>query len=202
MNVVSEGDILARRIRISYIVAAVVAGVVIGCYVYKMVLVDGLTDTGDPAAWGQFGDYIGGLLNPIMAALAFYWLTQSVRIQHRELSDTRASLKESAEAQVKHVLTAERAARISALVGFLSSYDAEIEQLRARQDHFRPSWQKLSKGQNLDDFEIQEAHFFNAFLGDISKTQVKRTNVMNELAGLLGLPYLRSDASASEQSTD
>lgn len=43
----------------------------------------------DSEIWGTFGDFIGGILNPIIAFAAFYWLTQSVLIQKKELSKTQ-----------------------------------------------------------------------------------------------------------------
>ena len=43
----------------------------------------------DADKWGAFGDFVGGLLNPIVAFAAFYWLTQSGKLQRRELSETR-----------------------------------------------------------------------------------------------------------------
>jgi hypothetical protein len=33
-----------------------------------------------PGDWGTFGDYVGGLLNPVMGLFALYWLTKSVRL--------------------------------------------------------------------------------------------------------------------------
>lgn len=48
----------------------------------------------DPGAWGTFGDFMGGLLNPLVAFLALFWLTQSIQIQRRELRETRAALDE------------------------------------------------------------------------------------------------------------
>lgn len=50
-------------------------------------------------AWGTFGDFIGGILNPIFALFAFYWLTYSVRLQIKELRETRAELEKSTIAQ-------------------------------------------------------------------------------------------------------
>jgi hypothetical protein len=47
----------------------------------------------DPASWGQFGDYIGGLLNPLVATLALIALVISIQIQKKELSETRAALE-------------------------------------------------------------------------------------------------------------
>lgn len=50
-------------------------------------------------SWGTFGDFIGGILNPIFACFAFYWLTYSVRLQIKELKDTRSELAKASAAQ-------------------------------------------------------------------------------------------------------
>lgn len=48
----------------------------------------------DPGAWGTFGDFVGGLLNPLVAFLALFWLTRSIQIQRTELRETRLALDE------------------------------------------------------------------------------------------------------------
>lgn len=48
----------------------------------------------DPGGWGTFGDFVGGLLNPIVAFLALFWLTRSIQIQRTELRETRLALDE------------------------------------------------------------------------------------------------------------
>ncbi len=53
----------------------------------------------DQGTWGTFGDFVGGTLNPVLAALAFYWLTSSIRLQLQELRDTRDVLKETSDHQ-------------------------------------------------------------------------------------------------------
>lgn len=53
----------------------------------------------DSTKWGAFGDFIGGIINPLIAFAAFYWLTVSVAVQKRELSETKQALKETANAQ-------------------------------------------------------------------------------------------------------
>lgn len=53
----------------------------------------------DQSTWGTFGDFVGGTLNPVLAALAFYWLTSSIRLQIQELRDTRGVLEETANHQ-------------------------------------------------------------------------------------------------------
>ena len=52
-----------------------------------------------PSAWGEFGDFIGGIVNPLIAYSAFYWLAKSVRLQKTELTETRKALEESQKAQ-------------------------------------------------------------------------------------------------------
>ncbi|MEP1741619.1 MAG: hypothetical protein ABJI60_14295 [Kangiellaceae bacterium] len=54
--------------------------------------------------WGQFGDFVGGLLNPIIAFAAFVYLWISVGIQRRELADASNSLKSTQLEQQKQAL--------------------------------------------------------------------------------------------------
>jgi len=63
-------------------------------------------------SWGTFGDFIGGILNPIFALFAFYWLTYSVRLQIKELKDTRAELQKAANAQVETAIHQENIAEL------------------------------------------------------------------------------------------
>jgi large-conductance mechanosensitive channel len=40
--------------------------------------------------WGTFGDYVGGILNPVIAAFAFYLIAKTYELQKRELEATRS----------------------------------------------------------------------------------------------------------------
>jgi hypothetical protein len=114
----------------------------------------------DPAAWGQFGDFIGGILNPMIAFLAFYWLTQSIQIQKEELELTRKTLedtskaqqkaavaqeeaakaqRETVEVQLKQEAAALRAASINALSALLAANTADISSLRREADYLARS---------------------------------------------------------------
>lgn len=93
-----------------------------------------------PAAWAQFGDYFGGVLNPIvgLAALgALLWTlalqNRELRLQREELGLQREELKNSieelrrtAEAATEQSMTAKyqaeimiRSARVTGLAGLL-----------------------------------------------------------------------------------
>lgn len=80
-----------------------------------------------PENWGQFGDYIGGLLNPIMAYAAFFWLTKSVRLQKQELNETKMALQESADSQALQVDSSLMSARLTALSALSNSVMAEVQ---------------------------------------------------------------------------
>lgn len=84
--------------------------------------------------WGAFGDFMGGLLNPIVAFAALYWLTQSVKLQKTELAETRKALEGSEQAQkaqadhsAQNLRIASRAALVSALQSQISAREVEIQ---------------------------------------------------------------------------
>lgn len=52
----------------------------------------------DPAEWGQFGDYVGGLLNPTFSLIALLVLIKTMRLQVKELNQAHQEMKNSADA--------------------------------------------------------------------------------------------------------
>lgn len=75
-------------------VAIVVAIVLIGLYFWKFH--NGLAETQD--VWGQFGDYVGGILNPLFSLTALIALLYTIHLQSKELHESTEQLKASAEA--------------------------------------------------------------------------------------------------------
>lgn len=49
-------------------------------------------------AWGQFGDYVGGILNPLFSVTALFALLYTIILQSKELRDSTEQLKRSAVA--------------------------------------------------------------------------------------------------------
>jgi len=48
--------------------------------------------------WGQFGDYVGGVLNPLLSFLALVAVLIAVVLQNKELQHSREELKRSSQA--------------------------------------------------------------------------------------------------------
>ncbi|MDD5277419.1 MAG: hypothetical protein PHR16_15230 [Methylovulum sp.] len=68
----------------------------------------------DNGVWGTFGDYVGGILNPLIAAFAFYLIARTYELQKNELEATRNLLKISTDAQKDQI-------KLAALTALLNS---------------------------------------------------------------------------------
>ncbi len=62
---------------------------------YKAIWLPGFTD--HPAAYGQMGDFFGGLLNPVLAFASFMALLYTIQIQSKQLEISANELKETKE---------------------------------------------------------------------------------------------------------
>lgn len=78
---------------IGIVAIAIIAGV-FGAYISKF------SDHawGGPTEWGMFGDYVGGLANPLLSFLTIFLLIVSLYYQTQELAATREELAQSREA--------------------------------------------------------------------------------------------------------
>ncbi|QHE86507.1 hypothetical protein [Hydrogenophaga sp. BPS33] len=105
--------------------AVLLAGVIIiGAYVLNFAFEPDTVLSKDPGKWGSFGDYVGGLLNPIVALAALGLLAYSVRIQRQELAATRKALRDQADHSRDMV-------RLNAMVTVIDAHERQIAQLRA-----------------------------------------------------------------------
>lgn len=93
---VAEAARHAQRLtRLAYVGAAV-ALVALGTYVWRFF--GPLSD--QPGTWGQFGDYVGGILNPTFSFLALLALLATLGLQVRDLRISTRELQNSARALV------------------------------------------------------------------------------------------------------
>jgi hypothetical protein len=106
-------------------VVLALTGLTVAAYVWKF----GTTLSGERGDWSGFGDYFGGVLNPIFALLAFMGLLWSI---HKQGEDFRVSLEllrrqtNSAEEQV-NAMRQERAGE--EMLHVVKEVDAHIERI-------------------------------------------------------------------------
>ncbi|EGR4675497.1 hypothetical protein C4G56_RS23480 [Vibrio parahaemolyticus] len=90
---------------------------VIGIYTYNFYAYEW---SEHPEDWGTIGDYLGGILNPIISLLALVYLVKAYRSQKQELAETKNVLEQTerhneklADAQVSLANTIESQLSIS-----------------------------------------------------------------------------------------
>lgn len=102
-----------------YIIIGIIL-LVVGFYLYKFH--NGFSiENGD---WGTFGDYVGGILNPVIAAFAFYLIAKSYELQKKELAETRKLLEVSTNAQKDQI-------KLAALTALLNSNLTRISMIES-----------------------------------------------------------------------
>lgn len=122
----AQRDGLRTSLNASVFVIAVVVIIVLGVYLFNFFPQSGGVSK-QVEDWGQFGDYIGGVLNPFMAFGAFYWLTRSVSIQRQELEATRDEMRESNKSQSKLAEYQRDMVLLSALTAILRGVEFQLE---------------------------------------------------------------------------
>ena len=126
-NEENDSTELKRSIARSHWIVNALALLTFGSYIAWFWLLREQSLATDTETWGQLGDYVGGLLNPVVAYFAFYWLTKSVALQKEELAETRRALVETAQSQAEQAISASTSVRVAALTALINSTMTEVQ---------------------------------------------------------------------------
>lgn len=88
----------------------------------------------DKGDWGTFGDYMGGVLNPILAFMSFMALLYTIKLQSEELKATREELARSAKAQENSEKALAEQSQIFQQQQFESTFFGLFEQINKAAD--------------------------------------------------------------------
>lgn len=106
---------------------------VAGLYMWKF---RGGSLSNEPEKWGQFGDYLGGVVNPAVGLVTVFLVVISIAIQRREL---RASLTE-----MRHANEAARSMSLEqSLFAWLENYHSQIKAISHENNSGRRALQSL-----------------------------------------------------------
>lgn len=117
------------RVRVEAVVIATVVSmvvIVLGSFVVNFWNEPIATAT---AKWGEFGDYVGGALNPLVALAALALLAVSIRIQRKELAETKEVLALQAK-------TSGETAKLAALSSLVDAAAKEADMHREHLHHY------------------------------------------------------------------
>lgn len=108
------------------LVPAVCAAVAISTYA---VTFRNLPATENPQAWGTFGDFLGGLLNPLVSTLTLFVAIGVWRLQRDELELTRKELEQSKLAMEDQAKTAEQQRQEQRFFDLLNVYQRTVDSI-------------------------------------------------------------------------
>ena len=177
-----RSETLARQVTVSkwIVLLAMIAAISFYCFEFGWF---SLTDSRE--AWGQFGDFFGGVLNPVISAAAFYWLATSILLQKAELSETREALRLTQDAQQQQADTALVAAKIQRDNIWLTLIGNKISLLRTRQTYLMQL--QVERGpkskffdENGDLREIQDV--LKHLNEDINAVELEEAEVIGKIA--------------------
>jgi large-conductance mechanosensitive channel len=156
-------------------IVGLIAIAIVSLYFFKFH--HGFSD--DNGKWGTFGDYIGGILNPIIAGFALYLIAKTYDLQKKELEETKQLLKLSTDAQENQI-------KLAALTALISSNFAKITILESEEIKWSEKLQlqekeKINQRVNLDLGE--RLRTLNDSLKP-SYTEIKYTEIRNEIKRL------------------
>lgn len=84
----------SKRIWLAIIILAILFAGTIGIYVWNF----GTSISTDQSLWGQFGDYLGGVINPAVGFITIILLIITLNTQREELAQQREETRRSADA--------------------------------------------------------------------------------------------------------
>ncbi|MGU3229186.1 putative phage abortive infection protein [Vibrio cholerae] len=155
-----EPNKIESSVRKSKKVAICLMAIIPFFYFLWFYIINDIPISRDSSIWGTFGDFVGGILNPIIAFLAFYWLTQSVLIQKTELAATQKILKETEKAQKEQAITQEKKRFEDTFHSLLSQMNVVFQSLNEEMViHNRP---QISKFGRLHQNIIGQANGLNS----------------------------------------
>jgi len=93
---------------------------VVGVYYYFHMQYD---IAAGPEAWGSFGDYLGGVLSPILMFMTILLLIFDLRFTREELKLTRKELEQATNAQEAQVDVLQQASRIATYTTLIRTYN-------------------------------------------------------------------------------
>lgn len=132
-------ETIDSKLRASLLTTATIAVIAVVSYVGWFGILIDLPASHTPSTWGEFGDFVGGVMNPIVAACALYWLTMSVRLQKLELKAardelalTRNELATSSAAQQEQARLALLGTRINSLTIQINATSLELGSVETR----------------------------------------------------------------------
>lgn len=170
------------------IFVAIVFTIAMGFYIYKFHMLD----IGKPSDFGSFGDFVGGLMNPMLQFIVISMLFWSIQVQRQELHATRNTLEST-----KDELTETKKANVEQARELKKQADELKEQTDLLKEQRDDNRDKISVEQQLmylNDIEKGIEYLFEQKLYIVSDKE-KYNNIETTFGYLIFAPHrIEADA--------
>ncbi len=143
---------------------------VIGAYIGKFHL---YTISDSPADWGVLGDYLGGVLNPLISMIALLFLIKTYLTQRKELEQSESLNREQVRLSLVTTNTQLLNTKISAAHGALAVYHHEMDRVTTAKNN---NWHFIgmdgvtySSNEEMDKYRLKMAKNIQSELRKIDK---------------------------------
>lgn len=130
--------------------------------------------------WGAFGDFMGGLMNPIVAFAALYWLTQSVKLQKTELAKTQKALDEAAKAQAEQVENGRKNIQLAAATAIVNTLQMRIDGIQQQITKLQPP-KVISVAGNATSEQINYLRKFSPLQHEMEALKTDRDMLIGQM---------------------
>lgn len=140
----------------------------LGLYIYSF----GFKLANKQEVWGQFGDFIGGLLNPLFAFTALLALLYTINLQSRELKNSAIQLERSAEALDKQNKVMEKQNFEVTFFQLLRLYNDIVQDLHITTSDYENLLQLAPYKKSYDDRRCIQAlsqDLFQSYLNPVAR---------------------------------
>lgn len=110
-------------------------------------------------SWGQFGDFVGGVINPAVGLLTICLIFHSIKIQRRELNNSLEELRRANEAAA--LMSFEQS-----LFAWLANYHEQIQQIEFRSFKGRSALQEMYKSKLSPQTTIEKIGYYPPVIDD------------------------------------
>lgn len=150
-NIGSHLEIIGWLIPIS-------AAIIIGFYAYTF---SNLPMNEDPSRWGTFGDFVGGLLNPLISTCTFIVAVRVFQLQKIETEMTRNELEETRQAIQDQTRSAEQQRSQQRFFDLLRFYQDVVMNFSIDGIQGKPAFKIWRKNKELFAFSITISSIIN-----------------------------------------
>jgi len=164
-----------------YLVLIVLGGSVV---FYLIHFPNGLSDK--QSVWGQFGDFVGGLVNPIIGFFTIWLLAVSLRQNHKALSQANEALRQARSELELTRVAIDLAANIQAVTEdalrkqiAIAEHAKDMSNAVAIADYFAGKWDRL-ESQRKSGLASDRVHSHLSYLREVNSKVLGMEKILDD----------------------